>query len=124
MVALADCLERAGYQTKLVCANKAPALVHSHHKPTIHVRVTIKDHDKPLDIATVSTALLPGFSRCVKLSWIANHCPMQLTDGVAACREYEPRPDEIYCGNSVMDEASAIAWVNAQIARLDARAAA
>jgi hypothetical protein len=122
-VALADRLESAGYRVRIVVAFKGET---SEHDPKPYCcSVVVKDHDKPLDVATVATVTMPGFFRALGFSWILRHASGQLSPGIGRSKNWKRQGDEIVLDyDGVRTRDTAIAFVTEQIEKLENPAAA
>lgn len=110
-VALCDKLEAAGYMVRLVVGFGGP---HPGGEE-VSCRVTIKDHGLPMDIATASAVIMPGFFRAVGHGWIAGHAKYKDPKRGIHVRSCVREEGEIYLSHEVTDERTARRWVEGQI---------
>lgn len=115
-VALADKLALAGFMVRIVVGFGGEIAANSEQ---CSCRITIKDHAAPLDVSTASAVLLPGFFRALGHAWACGHSVANADSGSMSVRTCKLDDGEIFLSHEVRSEASALAWVNAQIAKLD-----
>jgi hypothetical protein len=113
-VVLADLLEQAGYMVRLVVIFGGNA----EDKKT-SCRITVKDHGVPLDITSTSAVILPGFFRALGHAWIANHAPHHRDYGGISVGQGIVDKGEILLSHNVRDHGTAVATINATIARIN-----
>lgn len=116
-VALSDALETAGYMVRLVVGFGGSALSHS---KTVSCRITVKEYDRPMDMATAATVTLPGFFRGLGHAWIAGHDTYKRTGVGIGVGECQREDGEIFLSHEVRNEQTAMHWLLAQIDRLNA----
>lgn len=112
---LSDLLESAGYMVRLVVNFGGNA---EHTKTSC--RIIVKDHGAPFDVTSTSAVILPGFFRALGHAWIQNHAPH--------CRDMRGiyvgtglvEPGELLVSHQVRDHATALAFVNDTIAKINA----
>ena len=119
-VALADKLSQAGYMVRIAVTYVAETT----SKESVNIRVTVKDYDKPLDMATTATVLLPGFFRSLILAWTAGHAACKVVKPLAYHREIMPADGELLVDLAVRDESSARQWLARSINRINPAQAA
>lgn len=120
-IALADKLEAAGYMVRIVVGFGGETEV-GHQ--TVSCRICVKDYDKPLDIATAAAVTLPGFFRALGHCWTVRHAASFARNGSMSVRQCQIEQDEIVLSHNVRDERTALAFVDAEIEKLNAAAAA
>src|SRR5262245_18020116 len=118
-IALADKLEAAGYMVRLVVG-----FAGANEAGQISCRITVKDHDRPLDIATISAVLLPGFFRALGHGWTEGHAAKKLVSPSMSVGEVKIEDGEIRLSHEVEDEGTARERIAKVIASLDYSAAA
>lgn len=126
-IALADALESAGYMTRLVYGFGSDSVYSDNESERrCSCRVTVKDHDKPLDLSTVSAMTLPGTLRAVGIQWVLRHAHGYLSGGVMSADSSQlPNLDmdspEIMVRRSVTDKHSAMRWLAETIKEVNER---
>lgn len=120
-VALADRLEASGFMVRIVVGFGGPMLPDNEERSC---RVTVKDYDKPLDICTAATITLPGFYRGLGLSWAVRHAKGYVNSSIGIPKSCIIDDGEIAISHETCDRRTALAFVNAQIAKLNATHAA
>jgi hypothetical protein len=113
--ALADKLETAGYMVRIVVGFGGTA----ESGERVSCRITVKDHGKPLDVASTSAVLLPGFFRALGHAWIVAHATQNVDNGSITVQQGNTEESEVLLTHNVRNKATALAWVNAQIERLN-----
>ena len=119
-VALADKLSQAGYMVRISVGYDTQ----TNSDESGSVRVVVKDYDKPLDMATAATVMLPGFFRSLMLAWTVGHATRKIQTGVGYRQDAKAKNGEIMIGASVSNEQSARQWLAKAIERLNPAQAA
>lgn len=114
-IALADKLEAAGYMVRIVVGFGG----NHEGNGNVSCRITVKDHDMPMDITTAASVIMPGFFRAIGHAWVVN----QVADraygvGISADRG-RIEDGEIDLSHTVTNESTALKWLTAQIDKLN-----
>jgi len=113
---LADILEQAGYMVRLVIAFGGKEYTNG----DVSCRIIVKDHGMPLDVATTSAVILPGFFRALGHAWIVNHSRQHIGYfGGITVEQGKVDEGEIFLSHEVRDQATAAKFVTAQIQKLN-----
>lgn len=120
-VALADKMEAAGYMVRLVVGFGG---VSTNGSERSSCRIIVKDHGAPLDIATASAVLLPGFFRAIGHGWAAGHCHNAGSSASMSVEQCIVEPGEIFLSHTVRDRETAEAWLRTQVDTFNKAAAA
>jgi hypothetical protein len=110
-VVLADKLEAAGYMVRLVvgfggrnsCDERASC------------RITVKDHDKPLDVSSTASVILPGFFRAIGHAWLAGHASERVYGVGISVGNGKSEEQEIVLSHDVRDATTARAWLGRMV---------
>jgi hypothetical protein len=86
----------------------------------VSCRITVKNHDMPLDLSTASSVMLPGFFRAIGHQWIAAHAPRRSDCVGISVKNCDTEAGEIFLSHEVSNEAGARARVEQVIHQLDA----
>lgn len=120
-VALADKMDAAGYMTRIVVGFGGQTTLGDER---LSCRIIVKDHGAPLDIATASAVLLPGFFRAIGHGWTAGHCLKAGSSASMTVEQCQVEPGELFLSHTVRDRATAEAWLKAQVDTFNKAAAA
>ena len=120
MIALADKFERAGYQVRLRYGFECQTTPGGEKA---RVLVTIKDYDKPIDLATSTVATIPGFFRCCGFRWVASHAKKRVSTGIAIVGTLNLKDGAILVTQKVRSKQTAVDFVNEQVKKLEPQAA-
>ena len=115
-VALCDKLEAAGYMVRLIVGFGGKGM----GADKVSCRITVKNHDMPLDLSTASSVMLPGFFRAIGHQWIAAHAPRRSDCVGISVKNCDTEAGEIFLSHEVSNEAGARARVEQVIHQLDA----
>lgn len=114
-IALADLLETSGYATRLIvgfggdCSGKR-----------VSCRITVKEYDKPLDLATASAVLMPGFFRALGHGWTAGHHPKKISTPSMSVEQCIVEDEDLFLSHDVVDLPTAQNWLMNQVERINA----
>lgn len=116
-VALADKLENAGYMVRIIVGfgdvfGKTG---------NVSCRITVKEHGLPLDVATASAVIIPGFFRSIGHQWIAGHTKGKASWGGISVGRCLPEDGEVYLSHEINSPSSAKARVEQLIRDIDAK---
>jgi len=111
-VALCDKLEAAGYMVRLIVG-------FGDRSGDVSCRITVKNHDMPMDLATASSVILPGFFRSIGHQWIAAHNTHVASWGGISVGKCKLETGEIFLSHEVNNESSAKAKVESVIRGLE-----
>jgi hypothetical protein len=119
-IALADKLEEAGYNVRLVVGFGGPT--GQSDEPT-SCRITVKDYGMPLDVSTVSSVIMPGFFRAIGHMWIDGHCKKTGgANGGIMVKQCKVEEGETVLSHEIRNESSALATVQKIIEKINAQA--
>jgi hypothetical protein len=112
-VALCDKLESAGYMVRLIVGFGSS-------QDKVSCRIVVKRHDMPMDLATASSVIVPGFFRSIGHQWIAAHDPDRASMSGIHVGTCKMEPGEIYLSHEIKNETTARTRVEALIKQVDA----
>ena len=106
-IVLADKLEQAGYMVRLVVGFGG---MNSNGDKT-SCRITVKAHDKPLDITSTASVIMPGFFRGIGHCWLASHAGTALGSYGISVQQGRIEDGELVLSHDVRDEKTAREWL-------------
>jgi len=114
-VALADRLESAGYNIRLVVGFGGE----NDDGIKTSCRITVKDFGMPLDISSVTSVIMPGFFRAIGHGWLAGHQKGRWCGGGIAVKQCIADKGEIVLSHAVNSRDSAVKWAKETIESLN-----
>lgn len=113
---LADMLEQAGYMVRLVVAFGG----RENTNGRVSCRIIVKDHGMPLDVASTSATILPGFFRALGHAWIVNHSKAKIPYfGGITVEQGNIDDGEILLSHDVRSRDTAVKFVHDQVQKLN-----
>ncbi len=106
-IVLADKLEAAGYTVRIVVGFGG----RNDQGEQTSCRVTVKEHDKPLDIASTASVILPGFFRAIGHAWLAAHAGGALSSYGISVANGNAEDQELVLSHDVRNADTARKWL-------------
>ncbi len=106
-IVLAEKLEAAGYMVRIVVGFGGK---NGNYDKT-SCRITVKAHDKPLDITSTASVIMPGFFRAIGHCWLASHARAPLDGYGISVDQGKIEEGELVLSHDVKNEGSARKWL-------------
>lgn len=117
VVSLVDALESAGYMVRVVVGFGGRHWA-GDGSGRISCRITVKNYDMPMDPATASSVILPGFFRGLGHAWIGRRAPYAVYGVGISVEKGRTEEGEHFCSHEVRDLKTAQAWIESTIDKI------